>query len=504
MDNTQTNDTPSLVSGEIVDVELKTEPPELRETLVGMVIAEDDAGESGEIIELHELQTAVPEIPTIEPKLQPVRRIRQPSEPAFLPQMPTTVSATGLTHAFLEELCLKHLFQAGALRGTELVHRICLAAAIVEEIMERLRRNKFIEISGSSGTGIGRSSMVFRLTQLGHEYVLRVLERDKYCGPAPVPFRYYEQATAAQTIRGNRFQKDDLEPYFHDLVLKPWVFDNLGPAMNSGKAMFLYGPPGNGKTAICKRMTACFGSDIFIPHAVLVDDFVIKVYDENLHIPSHPEQLSSIATPESLDARWISCRRPMVVVGGELDLDDLRLRFSESVRYYEAPIQMKANNGLLLIDDFGRQRVSPRDLLNRWIVPLESEVDYVTMHTGKKLPIPFDVFVVFSTNLDPKDLVDEAFLRRVGYKLEMGRPDEGVFSEIFRQECLRRGIRWDPDMVEYLIEEHYRKPGRPFNACEPRDLLNQVVDLCHYRGMDPILERHILDRVVANYFIHEK
>jgi len=485
--------------------DVKKDKPELKRTLVGMVLAEPEEL-SAEIIELHDLETDVPV--EIQPKIQisqliPVTRERKPSEPSFLPMAPTSVAATGLSHSFIEELCMKHLFQGGALRGTDLVGRACLSPTIVEEIMERLRKNKLVEISGSTGLGLGRSSMVFRITQLGHEFVTRVLERDRYFGPAPVPYKYYQQAVHLQTIRGNAFQKDDLEPHFHDLVLKPAVFDAIGPAMNSGKAMFMHGPPGNGKTAICSRMTACFGGDIFIPQAVLVDDFVVKLFDDNLHQKVDSSRLAPDLEPGQLDARWVPCRRPMVVVGGELQLEDLALRYSESVRFYEAPMQMKANNGLLLIDDFGRQRVSPRELLNRWIVPLESEVDYLSMHTGKKLAVPFDVFVVFATNLEPRELVDAAFLRRVGYKLEVGRPDEGVFSEIFRQECLKRQIPWNPDMVEYLIEDHYRKPGRPFNACEPRDLLSQVVDLCLYRGLKPVLDRHVLDRVVANYFINK-
>ncbi|MBU1383000.1 ATPase, partial [Myxococcota bacterium] len=238
--------------------------------------------------------------------------------------------------------------------------------------------------------------------------------------------------------------------------------------------------------------------DIFIPFSVLVDDFVIKIFDENLH---QPVSLSSDPNEPVLDRRWVKCRRPMVVVGGELEMSDMDLNYSEQVKYYEAPIQLKANNGMLLIDDFGRQRISPKELLNRWIVPLESEVDYLAMHTGKKLEVPFDVFVVFSTNLNPKDLVDDAFLRRVRYKLEVIRPDEGLFMEILRKECLKQRIPWSPDMVDYLVEYHYKRVKRPFNACEPRDLMSQVVDLSNYRGHEPVLQKEIIDKVVTNYFI---
>jgi DNA-binding MarR family transcriptional regulator len=425
--------------------------------------------------------------------IQPVTRPRKPEEPAFLPEPPKTVRESGLSHSYLEELVLKHLFQGGDLSGSEITDRVRLPSAIVEEVIERLRKMKLIDIKGSRGTGIGRSGMIIAMTEAGHSLCQHSLERDQYVGAAPVPFAYYCQAVRAQTVRGNRLQRSDIEPHFADLVLRDEVFDAIGPAMNSGKALFFHGPPGNGKTAICQRMTDCFGGDVFVPHAVIVDDFVIKVFDETLHKKSEHAG--------ALDERWVRCRRPMVVVGGELTLEDLSLSYSEQVKYYEAPVQMKANCGMLLVDDFGRQTISPKALLNRWIVPLESEVDFLGMHTGKKLQVPFDVFVVFSTNLDPADLVDGAFLRRVRYKLEVSRPDAALFAEIFEAECGRVQIPFDPAMVDYLIAEHYQRAGRPFNCCEPRDLLAQVVDLSAYRGLAPVLSCEILDRVTANYFV---
>jgi predicted ATPase with chaperone activity len=430
------------------------------------------------------------------PSLAPLRRPRAPDEPAFLPEPPRTLAATGLSSSYLEELCLKHLFQAGDLRGSEIAARVCLPSVIVEEVMERLRRNMLVDIKGSAGAGLGRSQMVFTMTQAGHNVVQVSMERDRYVGPAPIPFRYYTQAVAAQTIRGNRLRREDLAPHFADMVLRDEVFDAIGPAMNSGKALFFYGPPGNGKTAMCQRMTNCFGGDVFIPHAIIVDDFVIKVFDETIHKPVK-EQPGS----RPLDQRWVRCKRPMVICGGELVLESLDLAYSKDVRFYEAPFQLKANNGMLLIDDFGRQKVSPKDLLNRWIVPLESEIDFLTMHTGKKLQVPFDVFVVFSTNLDPSSLVDQAFLRRVRYKLEVSRPDATQFRSILQSECGKRNVPWDPAMADYLIRKHYTACQRPFNACEPRDLLAQVIDLCSYRDVQPVMTEEILDRVTANYFV---
>ena len=461
----------------------KSNAEDLTSTLVGMEPVDvDDFPEEG-----------------TQPEMAPVLRPRAPDEPGFLPEPPKDLRATGLKDSFLEELCLKHLFQAGDLRGAEIIRRICLPAGIVEAVMEHLRKNHLVDIKGSSGAGLGRSQMIFQMTEAGHKVCRHAMERDRYLGPAPVPFAYYTQAVAAQSIRGYQLRRGDIEPHFGDLVIRDEVYDAIGPAMNSGKALFFHGPPGNGKTAICERMTNCFGGDVFIPHAVLVDDYVVKIFDETIH-----KLAEESGEPQPLDERWARCRRPMVMVGGELTLEDLDLQYSSQVKYYEAPIQLKANCGMLLIDDFGRQKVAPKDLLNRWIVPLESEYDFLTMHTGKKLKVPFDVFVVFSTNLDPSALVDDAFLRRVRYKLEVSRPDASLFTDIFQGECARRGVPCDTKLLDYLVEKHYRPSDRPFNACEPREILAQVQDLCAYRGQEPRMTKEILDRVAANYFVRFK
>ena len=420
----------------------------------------------------------------------------EPEVPTFFPNQPRTMAETGLSPSYVEELCLKHLFQAGDLKGADIVNRIALPGALIEKVMGRLRKSKYIEIKGTASGGVGRSGMIFSITKEGLSYVEHSMQRDRYIGPAPVTYEHYLKSVEAQTIRGNQLSKDDIAPHFKDLVIEDHVYDAIGPAMNSGQALFFYGPPGNGKTAICQRMTSCFGGTVYIPHAIIVDDFIIKVYDETIHKPITDNQ-GSLGN----DHRWVRCERPMVVVGGELMLDDLDLSYSSEVKYYEAPFQMKANCGMLLIDDFGRQKVSPTDLLNRWIVPLESEVDYLSMHTGKKLKVPFNVFVTFSTNLDPKALVDAAFMRRVPYKLEVTRPDVKLFGRIFQRECKKYDIPWDKSMFWYLVKTHYQPHDRPYNACEPRDLLKQVVNLCAYHGESPAMSEEVLDQVVENYFV---
>jgi hypothetical protein len=420
----------------------------------------------------------------------------KPTAPRFFPPQPRTLQETGLSSAMVEELILKALFFAGEMRGGELANRLKLPTVIIDEIIEGLRKQKYVDLKGGGGLGVGKSTMVFQLTSYAGELLKQILERNRYNGPAPVRMEDWFEAVAAQSARGSRITRAKMEDKFGDLIVKDYIFDGLGPAMNSGRAVFFYGAPGNGKTAICQSLIRCYDGDIYVPHALLVDDFIIRVFDETLHEP-RPDESGS----QAQDQRWVRCKRPLVVVGGELTLTTLDLIWSPEVRYYEAPFQIKAMNGMLLIDDFGRQKVSPKDLLNRWIVPLESDVDYLTLHTGKKLKVPFDSFVAFSTNLDPADLVDDAFLRRVRYKLEVQPPDEDQYHQIWDAVCSRRGVPYDAEMVQYLLDHHYRPMHRSIAACQPRDLLEQVIDIAHYRNEAPRLTRSLLDAAVRNYFV---
>ncbi len=420
------------------------------------------------------------------------------SNAKFFPPQPRSLQEAGLSQTMGEELVLKALFFAGELRGADICNRIKLPQLIVDEIIEGLRKQKFVDLKGGVGLGVGKSSMIYTLTTFATDVLRQLLDRNRYNGPAPVRLEDWFEAVAAQTVRGMRVTKDRMKERFgNQLIIKDAVFDGLGPAMNSGKAIFFYGPPGNGKTALCQALVRCYDGDIWVPHALLVDDFIIRVYDSNLHIavPDDPDQPAN-------DARWVRCKRPLVVVGGELTLETLDLIYSPDVKFYEAPFQLKATNGMLLIDDFGRQRISPKDLLNRWIVPLESEIDFLTLHTGKKLQTPFDVFVAFSTNLDPADLVDDAFLRRVRYKLAVQPPDEQQFHDIWATVCNGKKVAYDGDVIEWLIDKHYRPTKRPFAACQPCDLLGQVIDIAHYRGEAPALTADLLDAAAKNYFVN--
>jgi hypothetical protein len=395
-----------------------------------------------------------------------------------------------------EELVLKALFFAGELRGADLAQRIKLPQLIVDELIEGLRRQKYIDLKGGAGLGVGKSTMIYTLTTFATDFLRQILDRNRYNGPAPVRMEDWFDAVAIQTVRGTRVNRQRLEQSFGELVVRDSIFDGLGPAINSGRSIFFYGPPGNGKTALCQALVKCYEGDIWVPHALLVDDFIIRVFDSTLH-QVVPEDSSAPAA----DARWVRVKRPLVVVGGELTLEALDLIYSPEVKFYEAPFQFKATNGMLLIDDFGRQRVSPKDLLNRWIVPLENDVDYLTLHTGKKLKVPFDVFVAFSTNLNPAELVDDAFLRRVRYKVAVEPPDEEQYLAIWASVCRQKGVPYQEAAIAWLVDHHYRAQQRSFAACQPRDLLEQIIDIASYRGEPPALTEELLDSAARNYFV---
>jgi len=416
----------------------------------------------------------------------------------FYPHNPRTLEETGLSVAQLEASILKALFFATEMRGIDLARHLRLPTQIIEPALEQLRRLKYIDIRGGSGQGFGLSTMIYALSALAQEPLKQVFDHDRYDGPAPVPYRDWVAAVRAQSIRGVRVTREMLAQRLDGLIIAEDIFEGLGPAMNSGRAIFFHGPPGNGKTSICRRMASCFSWDIYIPYAVEIDGFVVKIFDEMIHRP-----VAARDGDPSTDERWIRCRRPLVVVGGELTMDMLDMAYSPETKIYEAPLQMKASNGVLLIDDLGRQRLTPRELLNRWIFPLENDVDYLKLATGKRFAIPFDAFLVFSTNLDPAALVDEAFLRRVRYKLKIDSPSDEIYKEIFRAQCEQRGVPYAEPELDAFIRS-LRASGRALAACQPRDLIDQVLDHALYRGERPQLTAEALERASHSYFAQFK
>ena len=420
---------------------------------------------------------------------------------AVAPTIPRTLADTGLAPDHVEQLILKTLY-IGEASGTSVADKMRLPFSILEALVERLRAERLIEVRGATGTG--SAGYRYALTDLGRDRTREYLAVNGYIGPAPVPLtQYYETMRRLAGARGF-IDRERLRSGFAHLIISDALLEQLGPAVNANKAVFLYGPPGNGKSVVAEGMGRSMGGDMYIPHALDVDGAVVTMFDPIAHESLETDDgVFNLIADAPRDRRWVRIRRPVVVVGGELTLSMLDLTFNEASRFYEAPVQLKANGGVLLVDDFGRQRMRPEDLLNRWIVPLESRIDFLTLATGKKFQVPFDVLVSFATNLDPAKLADEAFLRRIPYKIPINDPTSDQFARIFELNCRRQNLAFDPDSLLYLHHHHYQPVKRPLRACHPRDLLEQVVALCRYRGVTPAVTPETLDAACAAYFIDD-
>jgi len=414
------------------------------------------------------------------------------------PVPPATLEETGLATDVLSQILIKTLY-TGEASGTALAEHLCVAYSILESLMEAARAEKLVEVRGT--TGAGSAGYRFALTDLGRDRARQYLDANAYAGPAPVPLsQYVAFMHQVQAARGF-VDRERMFAGFTHLVVSPEVLNQLGPAINSGKSVFLYGPPGNGKTVIAEGIGRAFGGDLYIPHAIDVDGQIITMYDPVNHESLETQEERFVVAAPSHDGRWVRIKRPVVTAGGELTLDMLDLTFNPISKFYEAPLQLKSNGGVFVVDDFGRQRIRPRDLLNRWIVPLESRVDYLTLHTGKKFQVPFNVLIVFATNLNPDTLADEAFLRRIPYKIFAKGPTVEEYAAIFEMNCRRRNLAFDPVVIEYLVRSYYHRHGIEMRACHPRDLVEQVVDMSRYQGREPVLSRELLDAACRSYFI---
>ena len=420
---------------------------------------------------------------------------------AAAPTIPRTLADTGLQPDHVEQLILKTLY-VGEASGMSVADKMRLPFSILEPLVERLRAERLIEVRGASGTG--SAGYRYALTDLGRDRTREFLAVNGYIGPAPVPLKqYYETMQRLAAARGF-IDRERLRGGFAHLIISDALLEQLGPAVNANKAVFLYGPPGNGKSVVAEGMGRAMGGDMYVPHALDIDGTVVTMFDPIAHESLETEEgVFNLIADAPRDRRWVRIRRPVVVVGGELTLSMLDLTFNEASKFYEAPVQLKANGGVLLVDDFGRQRMRPEDLLNRWIVPLESRIDFLTLATGKKFQVPFDVLVSFATNLDPASLADEAFLRRIPYKIPINDPTSDQFAKIFELNCRRQNLPFDPDSLLYLHHHHYQPVKRPLRACHPRDLLEQVVALCRYRGVPPAVTPETLDAACAAYFIDD-
>jgi predicted ATPase with chaperone activity len=429
-----------------------------------------------------------------------------------LPPEPGSIAETGLGMGFLTDLILKVIYFYGNITAQQIEAVTKLPfLGVLDKVLEFLKLEEYVDIIGAQG-GFSERAFQYVVATKGRVKVHEVLDRSQYAGPAPVTLEAYVAMVKRQAMGELVVNAQTVREAFSSLVVNERMLDKIGPAANSARSLFLYGPPGNGKTTIAEGIANMLGGYIIIPYAIEVDGQIIKLYDPLNHrvvdAPAAPvgeQGRPFVGGPAQAarqpDRRWLVCKRPQVVVGGELILEQLELIFDPIAKVYEAPYQLKANGGLFLIDDFGRQKCRPQDLLNRWIVPLEKKTDYLALQTGKKLEVPFDVLIVFSTNLSPHDLVDDAFLRRIRHKIEVGNPTPDEYREIFKLVCRAKQIPYSDDGLRYLIQEHYLKVRRDLRACHPRDLCEQILDEAKYRGVAPAMTKDLLDRACEAYFV---
>lgn len=423
----------------------------------------------------------------------------------YSPIPPAEISETGLSNAFLSDMVLRSIYNRGRLTGSELAADLKLNYGVLAPLLPNMRRQGLIDIVGQKGSG-GDATYEYEIKPPKGSLALQdALAKTSYTGPCPVTFDDYVESVAAQTIRNLVVTRRSIQKAFQDLVITAEVFNEIGPAINSAASIFLFGFPGNGKTSIAERITRLMGDDIYIPFAVEANGAIIKVFDPIVHqIAEAPpeDEFSSIFLRESVgDERYVRIKRPTIVTGGELNMQMLDLKYNPIGKFYEAPLQMKANGGIFMIDDFGRQQVRAMDLLNRWIVPLEKRYDYLTTVTGTKIEVPFDELLIFSTNLDPNQLADEAFLRRIKFKIEVRDPTEHQWRQIWRLVCRGRKVEYDDAGIDYLVEKWYRHSGRPFRMCQPRDILDQMISIAKYNMEHVSFTPDLIDAGCTTYFV---
>ncbi len=428
-------------------------------------------------------------------RYSPFRLTGDRAEP-LLPIEPPNLDAAGLSDRTVEELAVKYLFNVGQATGRAIADQLRLPFRLVEPTLLRLKSQQFVGYIGSTAV----HDYIHVLTDAGRDRGRRYNQACTYFGAAPVPLEDYIESVSHQSVERQHPNREDLTKAFSDLLIPARLLARLGPAINSGRGMFLYGYPGNGKTSIAERVTRAFGEYIWVPRAVAQDGAIMRIFDPQVHDECPHAINDGILNNNPCDRRWVRIKRPTIIAGGELTMEMLEVSHNSETNISDAPLQLKSNCGVLLIDDFGRQRMTVDELLNRWIVPLEKRYDFLSISGSKKTQVPFDQLVIFSTNLEPKSLVDDAFLRRIPYKIEVPNPSEEAFRKLFEIMAKSLKIPFDAACIDYLIEKHYKPFNRPYRNCHPRDLLLQIRSYCFYNSQPMQMRPELFDFAVDNYF----
>lgn len=444
----------------------------------------------------------------IRPEVAAARPQSAGAQAAPFVAQPQTIEETGLDVSMVLDLVIKAIYFAGRPAARNIAAQLALNFPVIDEALTFLKREQYAEVIGSSG--MGEQLYQYALSSKGLEKAEEALNRNHYIGPAPVPFNMYLDVLGRQSVQSIEVTPDIVEGAIAHLVLQPHVPGALGPAVNSGRSMLLYGASGNGKSTITNAIGRMLPGEVLIPHAIDINGTIVKVFDPRVHQEIAPERqmerrAADVAASNGIerrrDRRWVVGKRPVITAGGELTLQELELKYSPQSQFYVAPLQWKANSGILIVDDFGRQMIQPKELLNRWIVPMEERVDRLSLHTGDTVEVPFDVLLIFSTNLQPAQLGDEAFFRRIRHKIEIPDPSREQFLEILARVCQQREIALETEAALYLVERYYEQLGREYKGCHPRDIVDLVADICAYYGEQPAFTRRHLDAACHSYFV---
>ncbi len=420
---------------------------------------------------------------------------------AVVPPVPESLEDTGIPATIIEHLILKYLYFRGELVGRDIGSLIGFPFSVIDETLETFKRQHYVGVKKS--LGMGNMSGVFFLTESGRNLAREFLENNQYAGPAPVPLYQYTEIVRRQRLQENWLSPDLLRVAFKHLVVEADILAQIGPAVNSNKSFLIYGQPGNGKTALAESLFRVETAPIYMPYAIECQGNIIQLYDPIYHhkIEDETSLLTALSDSKPHDGRWFRCKRPFIITGGELTLDMLDLSYNKHSKVYDAPFQLKANNGIYLIDDFGRQKASPAEILNRWIVPMEKHTDYLSFQAGGKMTVPFEAFLIFSTNLRPNQLGDEAFLRRIQYKMFLRSPKAPEFIQIFERYCLDKQILCPPGLAASFVQKHYIQGDKRFRRCHPRDVISHAVDILHFERRPIALTEDVLDRAFMSCFV---